>query len=516
LFTETKSLIPRTTFRDSDATENLKKELEPEIKESTQQLALDELNDYLNGNGAWKPVHNFDAPKDEDDTTYIPNKPLNNYKLGELVANIIDMSYPQQHVQEVPSDIPNHLPLRLLSLGQDFSGKETLCTFLKEKYDIQVLQMKDILDEAIELVNQEEAQTEQAEQDGEMVQAEKPVDSLRGVGVAIRECLAKGEEVPDELYIKAVVLKIKEFYPALTHEELLQEIQEMQTVEEHEQIEQNGESNESFEEAPESAERTGRSAAKQKKHRSTKGWILTGYPNNYEQVKGLEKALSGFITADEKGSSEAETRKERAEIVVKAPAKEIVTRKLIRGGIDAAIILDVPKEECIRRAVGRRVDPETGVVYHLEDNLPPTNESPLIERLISINNPENSEASLIDKLTKYDKNKDNIEKWLSMFGIEELKTSCLQKFNGFGIREDVHAQVEAHLDMIVDHKMKEYNQILNEAQQSEQRKLQEEEDRLKKEQEDARVRVLLNTKFLIFYIRWQLLINRSSWKVLKE
>lgn len=327
-----------------------------------------------------------------------------------------------------------------------------------------------------------------------MVQAdaEKPVDSLRGVGIAIKECLAKGEEVPDELYVKAVVLKIKEFYPALTHEELLQEIQEMQGAEETqeaEQIEQNGGSNVSFEEAPSSAERTGRSATK-KKSRSTKGWILTGYPNNYEQVKGLEKALSGFITADEKGSSEAETRKERAEIVVRAPAKEIVTRKLIRGGIDAAIILDVPKDECVRRAVGRRVDPETGVVYHLEDNLPPTNQSPLIERLISINNPENSEASLIDKLTKYDKNKDNIEKWLSMFGIEELKASCLQKFNGFGNREDVHAQVEGHLEMIIDHKMKEYNQILNEAQQSEERKRQEEEELLKQQQEDARVRIV--------------------------
>jgi len=111
-----------------------------------------ELYDYLNGLGAWKPIHQFDPPKDEEDNTYIPNAPLNNFNLGQLVSNLIDMKYPQREPIVVPAEIPNYLPLKILSLGYDFSGRKTLCEFLKNKYDIQVLHINDILNEALENV----------------------------------------------------------------------------------------------------------------------------------------------------------------------------------------------------------------------------------------------------------------------------------------------------------------------------------------------------------------------------
>jgi len=113
---------------------------------------LAELNDYLNGLGAWKPIHQFDPPKDEEDITYIPNEPINNFNLGQLVANILDMKYPQNQPQVFPAEIPNYLPLKMLCLGYNFSGRKTLCNFLKEKYDIQVLHFNEILKEAFEAV----------------------------------------------------------------------------------------------------------------------------------------------------------------------------------------------------------------------------------------------------------------------------------------------------------------------------------------------------------------------------
>ncbi|MBV9775034.1 MAG: adenylate kinase [Gemmatimonadetes bacterium] len=39
--------------------------------------------------------------------------------------------------------------------------------------------------------------------------------------------------------------------------------------------------------------------------------------------------------------------------------------------IDAVVSIDVPSEKIVRRMTGRRTDPETGLVYHLEHNPPP-------------------------------------------------------------------------------------------------------------------------------------------------
>lgn len=39
--------------------------------------------------------------------------------------------------------------------------------------------------------------------------------------------------------------------------------------------------------------------------------------------------------------------------------------------IDAVVVIDVPSEVIVRRMSGRRTDPETGVVYHVEHNPPP-------------------------------------------------------------------------------------------------------------------------------------------------
>lgn len=111
-----------------------------------------ELSDYLNGLGAWRPSHHFEGPKDEEDNAYIPNQPINNFKLGLIVSNIIDMKYPKKQPRIIPAEIPNYLPLRMLCLGYTFSGRKTLCQFLQQKYDIKVLQMNEILKEALESV----------------------------------------------------------------------------------------------------------------------------------------------------------------------------------------------------------------------------------------------------------------------------------------------------------------------------------------------------------------------------
>jgi hypothetical protein len=52
---------------------------------------------------------------------------------------------------------------------------------------------------------------------------------------------------------------------------------------------------------------------------------------------------------------------------VQPTAKEEPPKKLIRSGLDAVIWIDTNREECMRRALGRRYDPINEKVYHIED-----------------------------------------------------------------------------------------------------------------------------------------------------
>lgn len=61
---------------------------------------------------------------------------------------------------------------------------------------------------------------------------------------------------------------------------------------------------------------------------------------------------------------------------------------LKRSGLDLVIELKVDEEECLRRAKGRKIDPQTEIVYHMQDNPPPTDVKGLLERLKDIDNME--------------------------------------------------------------------------------------------------------------------------------
>lgn len=58
--------------------------------------------------------------------------------------------------------------------------------------------------------------------------------------------------------------------------------------------------------------------------------------------------------------------------VKQAEALDELLNKVNRS-LDVVILFDVPDEEVIKRITGRRIDPKTGKVYHIEFNPPPKN-----------------------------------------------------------------------------------------------------------------------------------------------
>ena len=76
------------------------------------------------------------------------------------------------------------------------------------------------------------------------------------------------------------------------------------------------------------------------------GWILDGFPSNYNQAKTLEKALTGFGAAD---ATKGKTKKSNL-VPDPRPAPPPPDPA---SGIDVVINFEISDELCLKRAAGR-------------------------------------------------------------------------------------------------------------------------------------------------------------------
>ena len=90
------------------------------------------------------------------------------------------------------------------------------------------------------------------------------------------------------------------------------------------------------------------------------GYVLDGYPRNLEQAEYLSEITD----------------------------------------LDAVIYLNVGKEELVRRLTGRRMDPETGDIYHTEFNMP--DDEAVRDRLVQRD--DDTEDVVRDRLRVYEEN----------------------------------------------------------------------------------------------------------------
>jgi len=105
------------------------------------------------------------------------------------------------------------------------------------------------------------------------------------------------------------------------------------------------------------------------------GFVLDGYPRNLEQAEELEGMTD----------------------------------------LDVVLMLDVDDEELVHRLTGRRMDPETGDIYHLEYN-PPEDEE-VEERLVQRD--DDDEETVRDRLSVYHENTEPVVEHYEEEGVLE-------------------------------------------------------------------------------------------------
>jgi len=123
------------------------------------------------------------------------------------------------------------------------------------------------------------------------------------------------------------------------------------------------------------------------------GFILDGFPRTRPQAEALDESLN-----------------------------------LTHLHIDHVLHFLVPDEEIIARTVGRRMDPETGKIYHVKFNPPPPE---IADRLIQR---EDDTAEIVRKrLVKFHKDTEPVIPYYESKGL-------LRKISGVGTLEEVEAR----------------------------------------------------------------------------
>lgn len=132
---------------------------------------------------------------------------------------------------------------------------------------------------------------------------------------------------------------------------------------------------------------------------ATSGFMLDGFPRTRRQAEALDRALR------------------EAEVT-----------------LDAVVLIEVPNSLIVDRITGRRSDPETGTIYHLEFNPPPAEILPRV-----VQRKDDTEVACVARLKKYHSETAPIVPFYESKGI-------LVKVDGVGAPDEVAGRIQRSLD----------------------------------------------------------------------
>lgn len=171
-----------------------------------------------------------------------------------------------------------------------------------------------------------------------------------------------------------------------------------------------------------------------------KGWALVNFPDNSRQAEALERYLTGHTPHPPVSVA---TAKLEALYEVSPPRKpEERTQRKFKSGLDYVFWVQTSKEECLRRCFGQRVDPNTGLCYHVDDDPPPTSAAPLIEGLQPVDKWTSHRGAVIDRMVAFDRNMAALSEFLEDFGQEE---PLLVPLDGSKTIEDIGQEVDSYV-----------------------------------------------------------------------
>lgn len=159
LFKGQKTPFEHRSLRSKDSVVAYEKELPEDDKYSV--FLKSELREYINSQGQWSLDHTVlkqesqdqqqqqksskDDQDGEEEVLAIPAQPVHNNILGDVIMKLIDINYPEEK-EEVETEYPNYLPMKFAIQGKGCSGRHIITSFLNNKYGLEVIDLKKLVD----------------------------------------------------------------------------------------------------------------------------------------------------------------------------------------------------------------------------------------------------------------------------------------------------------------------------------------------------------------------------------
>ena len=338
----------------------------------------------------------------------------NNHILGDILETIIPIAYPAGPGPALPSG-PHHVPVKTLFIGPSFAGKKTQLKKIQEVFGLKAFELPKVLEEAKKVLDRK-AEAEDGKKNKKVVEEEPEVF----VHAALE---TQGQDEPGRG--RLVRARLRAVFGDVAKQE---------------------------EEGKE-----GKEGKKGKKEEvKCMGFCLMNYPGTLSEAVELERELSNFCHPDELPEPLADIKKREALDLARPSAKPPPQKRMFRGFWDLVVVFDVDVQECVTRAVDRRVDP-AGNVYNLTYYPPPDN---VLHKCKAIEHPNAIEVQ--EQYLTYSKNKDSLLNWFSQFGTE-YSTSLLTIKGGLNIESTCEC-IKQRINQVI--KMKKEEEVVEREEES--------------------------------------------------
>ena len=126
---------------------------------------------------------------------------------------------------------------------------------------------------------------------------------------------------------------------------------------------------------------------------------------------------------------------------------------------DRILMLNSSKDEAIRRAQNRKIDPTTSVVYHAEDNAPPEGDQKLLDRLVPYFGIYENEEEMISGIDgnhiAFEDHEQNLVRFYNEFGLLDSQSGQgIQTFQSIdaAAKEEMSSRVIDSISQVIAYK----------------------------------------------------------------
>ena len=146
-----------------------------EQSQEAKALVEDELKEYLHMKGGW-----INAEGTSKEGTL-------NLSVAREITQLIDVVHPPRSA-EIKEKISTYMPLKVCLFGSTLSGRHTQAIKLSQKYGVSIIDLKEVIKEALILANPPAEDKKGAKKDPKKAEEEKPEKiKLRELGTKLKD-----------------------------------------------------------------------------------------------------------------------------------------------------------------------------------------------------------------------------------------------------------------------------------------------------------------------------------------